>query len=64
MNKLEELPALLGTERHMVAWVSRDKRLLRLDMTLPEPTTTWRLSAKNSALVDRWLEPAHQQPVA
>ncbi len=64
LNKLDDLLLYCSPGDKLTALVSRDKRLLRLNMTLPEATTTWRLSAKNSALVDRWLEPAHQQPVA
>lgn len=44
LNKLDDLPLLLGAERQLIAWVSRDKRLLRLTLKMPEETSTWKLS--------------------
>jgi len=39
------VPVLLGKERHAVALVSRDKKLLRLSLTVPQQSTVWRLEA-------------------
>ena len=44
LSKLDDLPALLGRERQLVALVSRDKRLLRLPLTVPALASQWKLS--------------------
>ena len=43
VNKLADVPELLGAERKAVAIVSRDKQLLRLPLTVPQQSTVWRL---------------------
>jgi predicted metalloprotease with PDZ domain len=43
LNKLDDLALLLGPERRFCALVSRDKRLLRLPLLLPQKVTTWRI---------------------
>ena len=43
LNKLDDLALLLGPERRATALVSRDKRLLRLSLLLPQKVTTWRI---------------------
>ncbi len=43
VNKLSDVPELLGKERKAVALVSRDKQLLRLPLTVPQQSTVWRL---------------------
>jgi predicted metalloprotease with PDZ domain len=43
LNKLDDLPALLGKEHRLVALVSRDKRLLRLPLKVPEQASGWKL---------------------
>ena len=53
LHKLEELASVLGTALKCVALVSRDKRLLRLPLTLPPGVTTWRLAAGSRAK-DAW----------
>lgn len=55
LGKLEELPFYAGPSKKITALVARDKRLLRLDLTMPPDTTTWRLLAKDAALVKKWL---------
>ena len=45
VNKLDDVPILLGKERKALALVSRDKQLLRLPLTVPEQSTVWRLEA-------------------
>ena len=45
IHKLDDVPLLLGKERKAVALVSRDKRLLRLPLTVPQQSTVWRLEA-------------------
>ena len=44
LNKLDDLALLLGPERRATALVSRDKRLLRLPLVLPQGVTTWRIA--------------------
>jgi hypothetical protein len=39
------------------ALVARDKRLLRLALTLPATATTWRLAIKDSTPLNQWLSP-------
>jgi len=46
VNKLDDVPVLLGKEREAVALVSRDKQLLRLPLTVPQQSTMWRLEAE------------------
>ena len=55
MQRLDDLLLYAGVAKKVTALVSRDKRLLRLDLTLPPPGTTWRLSIKDAAKVDAWL---------
>jgi predicted metalloprotease with PDZ domain len=54
LARLEELPLYVGPGRKFTALVARDKRLLRLDATLPA-ATTWRLALRDAALVTPWL---------
>lgn len=44
LNKLDDLPALLGKAHQLVALVSRDKRLLRLPLKVPEQASSWKLA--------------------
>ena len=44
LNKLDDLALLLGTERRATALVSRDKRLLRLPLRVPQGVRTWRIA--------------------
>ncbi|PIT75727.1 M61 family metallopeptidase [Limnohabitans sp. G3-2] len=46
LNKLDDLPALLGKEHRLVALVSRDKRLLRLPLKVPEQASSWKLAMR------------------
>jgi hypothetical protein len=54
LNKLDELKVLLGTEKKLTAWVSRDKRLLRLPLSLPPKSVTWRLSVPADRKAGQW----------
>jgi predicted metalloprotease with PDZ domain len=54
LGKLDELPALLGRERQLTAWVSRDKRLLRLRLTVPAQASQWRLSVPSGRAAGQW----------
>ena len=54
LGKLDELPALMGHERQLTAWVSRDKRLLRLRLTVPAQASQWRLSVPADRATGQW----------
>jgi predicted metalloprotease with PDZ domain len=58
LSKLDDLPALLGRERQLVALVSRDKRLLRLALTVPAqasaPASPWRLAMPAGRAPGQW----------
>ena len=49
LDKLEDLTPLLGPQLRCIALVSRDKRLLRLPLSLPRAVSTWRLHASARA---------------
>ena len=55
MQRLDDLLLYAGTAKKVNALVSRDKRLVRLEMTIPPPSTTWRLAIKDAVKVDAWL---------
>jgi predicted metalloprotease with PDZ domain len=58
LHKLDELTLVAGPERQMSAWVARDKRMLRLPLTLPPDVRTWRLAVRDAAVLGAWLAPA------
>jgi hypothetical protein len=45
---------LLGKERQLTALVSRDKRLLRLPLTVPAQASHWQLSVPKDRPADQW----------
>ena len=55
MQRLDDLLLYAGTVRKIIALVSRDKRFVRLELTIPPPSTSWRLAIKDAAKVDAWL---------
>ena len=54
LSKLDDLPALLGRERKLTALVSRDKRLLRLPLSVPAQASTWQLSVPKDRASGQW----------
>jgi predicted metalloprotease with PDZ domain len=54
LSKLDELPALMGQERLLTAWVARDKRLLSLHLTIPALLSQWCLKAPTSRASGQW----------
>ncbi len=54
LSKLDELPALLGKEHQLVALVSRDKRLLRLPLKVPEQASVWKLAMAAAGRTTGW----------
>ena len=55
LARLDDLPLYAGPHRKVVALVARDRRLRRLDLTLPPAATTWRLSLRDEGLARPWL---------
>jgi predicted metalloprotease with PDZ domain len=57
MSRLDDLLLYAGQAKKVIALVSRDKRLLRLELSLPPALTTWRLTTQDPAKIDQWLQP-------
>ncbi|MFZ3142125.1 M61 family metallopeptidase [Polaromonas sp.] len=57
MSRLDDLTLYAGDAKKVTALVSRDKRLVRLELALPPALTTWRLAVKNEARINEWLDP-------
>ena len=55
INKLDDLLLYAANTTKISALVARDKRLLKLPLTLPKSVTTWRLAARDSQLIGQWL---------
>ncbi len=55
LTKLEDLTMYAGQQKKVTALVARDKRLLRLELSLPSGVTTWRLVVRDAAMTGRWL---------
>ena len=55
LNKVDDLPMLLGKQKAVTALVSRDKRLLRLPLTVPATSTTARIAVKDAKAVTPWM---------
>ena len=56
LNRLEDLLLYAGQATQLQALVARDKRLLRLQLSLPPQVTTWRLSVQDTSRVNAWLQ--------
>jgi predicted metalloprotease with PDZ domain len=59
LGKLDDVTLYAGTHRKLAALVARDRRLLRLELTLPAAATTWRLVLREAARAQAWLGPQH-----
>ena len=55
LSRLDDLPLYAGPNKKVVALVARDKRLMRLTLSLPKAVSTWRLYLHDAALAARWL---------
>lgn len=55
LTKLDDLLLYAGSATKVGALVARDKRLMKLSLTLPKAVTTWRLVARDNKLVSQWL---------
>ena len=51
---MDEVPLYAGEARELIALVARDRRLLRLPLTLPQHPTTWRLAPPESGSDRTW----------
>ncbi|MDB5898371.1 MAG: protease with the C-terminal domain-like protein [Ramlibacter sp.] len=54
VGKLDDVMLYAGTHRKVTAMVSRDRRLLRLDLAIPTAVTTWRLVLRDPARAATW----------
>ncbi|HUD31471.1 MAG TPA: peptidase M61 [Variovorax sp.] len=57
LTKLDDLALYLGAQKKVTALVARDRRLLRLPLTIPTGVTTWRLFAQDATKLGAWLAP-------
>jgi predicted metalloprotease with PDZ domain len=57
LGKLEDLLLYAGNQRKVTALVARDRRLLRLELTIPAGVTTWRLVLRDAARGQSWFGP-------
>ena len=57
MGKLDDLLLYAGSHRKVTALVSRDRRLLRLELAIPGAVTTWRLVLRDPARAQTWFGP-------
>jgi predicted metalloprotease with PDZ domain len=57
LKKLEDVMLYAGPAKKIMAWVSRDRQLLQLPLSLPhaDDHRTWRLAIENTGKVQRWL---------
>ncbi len=56
LNKLEDLYLYADIQPTIGVLVARDKRLLKLSLTLPQALTTWHLVARDNSALNRWLD--------
>lgn len=61
LNKLDDVPLVLGTAKSFQALVARDQRLLTLQVSLPDAVKQIKLSARETARIDVWLGSAKHQ---
>jgi predicted metalloprotease with PDZ domain len=54
LTRVDELPLYAGAARAVTALVARDRRLLRLPLTLPRQITTWRLLPREGTGERAW----------
>jgi predicted metalloprotease with PDZ domain len=55
LSKLDDLLLYAGTGLKIGALVARDKRILKLSLTLPQPAYSWSLAVEDKKLVNQWL---------
>ena len=59
LKKLDDVMLYAGTAKKVVAIVSRDRQLLKLNLSMPasKDQRTWRLSVNDAKKVTAWLKP-------
>ncbi|MBI5278173.1 MAG: M61 family metallopeptidase [Burkholderiales bacterium] len=55
LAKLDDLTLYAGSHRKVTAIAARDRRLLRLELNIPQAATTWRLALRDAARAQSWL---------
>jgi predicted metalloprotease with PDZ domain len=55
ITQLDDLLLYAGSAKKIGILVARDKRLLKLSLTLPPSVTTWRLAPRDKTLLTQWL---------
>ena len=55
LARLDDLLLYAGAHKKVTALMARDRRLLRLELSLPAAATTWRLALRDAALAQPWL---------
>ena len=55
MSRLDDLLLAAGDTQKVIALVSRDKRLLRLELKMPPALTTWHLTVQDAVKIEQWL---------
>ena len=55
MSRLDDLLLVAGDTQKIIALISRDKRLLRLELKLPPAPTTWHLAVLDVVKIEQWL---------
>ena len=56
MQTLDDLNIYTGKAKKVTALVARDKRLMTLSLTMPKPSQAVRLSVRDAAAANKWLE--------
>jgi predicted metalloprotease with PDZ domain len=56
ITSLDDIAVYCGNADRLQALICRDKRLHTLTLTLPPPSTALRLSVRDAATADRWLQ--------
>jgi predicted metalloprotease with PDZ domain len=59
LGKLDDLLLYAGSHRKVTALVARDRRLLRLELTIPAAVTTWRLALRDASRAQLWFGAQH-----
>ncbi len=55
ISKLDDVVFYAGTAPKVIAFVARDKQLLKLPLCIPKGITTWRLAVREPKQVANWL---------
>ncbi len=58
LTSLDDLLLYAGTASKVGALVARDKRLYKLNLTLPKASSSWRLALHDKQLAGQWLDQA------